>query len=119
MALWMRSSAAIRQRVHKYRMRYVDIVNENLFSRYDTKGSHDLLVERGWEHSYYNTYKHPDAPRYTIDLDIHNVEGKGPFTLFHGNVKIAQLRFPPYASHLMLHDQQPKKSLDQPRRNDI
>lgn len=64
--------------------------------------AHKLLLSRGWQPtSVSREYQHPDAPGYSIDLDMNSYEGKGPFTLFYRDHKIAQLAYPPYANHLM------------------
>lgn len=78
-------------------------INE-FFGRKST--AHQLLLNRGWEPTTVpREYKHPDAPGYSIDLDMdysYN-NGEGPFTVFRGSRKIGQFARPPYASHLNLH----------------
>jgi hypothetical protein len=64
--------------------------------------AHKLLISRGWEPTTVpREYRNPDAPEYSIDLDMNSYAGKGPFVLYHHDRKVAQVSYPPYASHLM------------------
>lgn len=71
--------------------------------------AHRLLLTRGWEPTTVpNEYRHPDAPGYSIDLDMHYITG-GPFIVFRGSRKVGQLPYPPYASHLRIMAQKAAK----------
>ena len=79
------------------------ILEKFMWSGYDSKTLHRLLLSRGWEPTTVpDEYRNHEAPGYSIDADVHSATGDGPFTVFHGSRKIGQYRYPPYASHLML-----------------
>jgi hypothetical protein len=62
-----------------------------------------LLLSRGWAPTTVpDEYRNHEAPGYSVDLDVHSVDGDGPFTVFRGSRKIGQFPYPPYASHLMM-----------------
>lgn len=62
-----------------------------------------MLAIRGWiPTTVPDEYKHPDAPGFSIDLEINDPTREGPFVVFQGNRKISRTTYPPYASHLVL-----------------
>jgi hypothetical protein len=64
--------------------------------------AHKLLISRGWQPTTTpREYRHPEAPGYSIDIDMHSPTGNGPFALFYRDRKLAQIAYPPYANHLM------------------
>lgn len=66
------------------------------------KSAHQQLATLGWEPtSIPDEYRHPDAPDFSVDLDVNDVNGR-PFTVYHHSRKLRQQAQPPYASHLRL-----------------
>lgn len=66
------------------------------------RAAQQQLVALGWEPTTIpGEWRHPDAPDYSVDLDVNDVNGR-PFTVFYRARKIGQQDHPPYASHLRL-----------------
>ena len=78
------------------------LVSEGLFGR-SRSNLLRALTARGWQATTVpDEYRNPEAPGFTIDLDLHGYEGGGPFVVFRGHRKIGRLPYVPYASHLAL-----------------
>jgi len=61
------------------------------------------LAARGWQATTVrDEYRNPEAPEFSIDLDLDGYAGSGPFVIFRGDRKIGRLSYVPYASHLTL-----------------
>jgi len=80
----------------------VDLLGEGLLG-HSRSGLLRALTARGWQATTVpDEYRNPQAPEFSIDLDLHGYEGGGPFVVFRGNRKIGRLLYVPYASHLAL-----------------
>lgn len=66
------------------------------------KAAHQQLVALGWQPtSIPDEYRHADAPDFSVDLDVNDVNGR-PFAVYHHARKLRQQAHPPYASQLRL-----------------
>jgi hypothetical protein len=74
-----------------------------LTERFTHRSSLSQLAAKGWTATTVeNEYKNPDAPGFSIEVDLTNYGGKGHFVIYQGNKRLGYADQPPYASHLNL-----------------
>lgn len=84
-------------------------------SHYSPRKCIQALTNKGWlATSTPNMFKNPDYPEYSIDLDIHNPNGDGPFTVYRHNEKLGVVSTPPVAQHMGLKDKLTDRLLQEP-----
>ena len=74
-----------------------------LTERLTHRSSLTQLMARGWTPTTVpNEFKNPDAPGFSVEVDLANYGGKGHFVIYQGSKRLGYANQPPYASHLNL-----------------